>query len=151
MPPKPMLRSNTYDEISTPNGVVDYLFPYLDKDWIIYEPCPGEGKLIRWLEEAGYFVSSLSGGTQAIVTNPPFSNKAYWLEMCVTQHKPWALLLPVTTLGVRKCQPFLEDVEILFLPKRVDFTGKGAPWFAVAWFTQGLNMGKQLNFVGASR
>ena len=153
MPPKPMLRSNVYDDISTPEGVVDVLFPYLDKDWTIYEPCPGEGMLVGYLVDAGYAVKSYRFMTKAptfdaIVTNPPFSKKAEFLKMCVDSGGPWALLLPVTTLGVKRCQQYLSEAEVIFLPKRVDFTGKKAPWFAVAWFTQGLGIGKQLNFLG---
>ncbi len=82
-----------------------------------------------------------------MVTNPPFSLKAKWLERANNLGKPYAILLPVTTLGARNCQLQLDGADVLFLPRRIDFTGGNSPWFAVAWFTKGLGLPNQINFV----
>jgi len=55
--------------------------------------------------------------------------------------------LPVSTIqGIRRGKWFDEyGLELLVLNKRIDFTGKGAPHFGVAWFCKGL-LDKQLQF-----
>jgi hypothetical protein len=76
------------------------------------------------------------------VTNPPYSIKARWIVRACELGKPWALLVPITTLGVGKIQQYLDGCEIILLPRRIDFTGGGAPWFPVMWLTKGLNIGR---------
>ncbi len=138
------------DEIWTPIKAVAPLFPYIPQDdeyYSIWEPCPGNGKLIYYLQMAGWYASSFEiedalrdqpheYDYDAIVTNPPWSKKHLFLQRCVELEKPFAILLPVRTLGVRRCQLWLDDVDVLFLAKRVDFTGGGAPYEACAWFTR---------------
>lgn len=173
MPPKPMLEDNSYGDISTPDGVFDFLEPwiplesileqyYFSKPTRIWEPCPGEGKLSAYIQGKGFSVIKSTGdfltryyphiiaATDIIVTNPPFKLKAPMIARCVEIGKPWALLLPVSSLGARNVQVALMDVqseiEIIYLPKRIDFTGGGAPWFACMWLTWGLNIGQQVVF-----
>ncbi len=144
-----------FDDIASPYGVLAPLVEYLPLEWTLWETAPGSGELTKHLRDTGYNVIPNTHpfpgfvdpeGWDCIVTNPPFSQKFQFLKYSDATKKPWALLLPVTTFGVGKCQPYLIDSEILFFPKRVDFTGGGHPWFAVAWFTKGLGIGKQLNF-----
>ncbi len=139
------------DEIWTPLVAVAPLFSYLPENEFlsIWEPCPGNGKLIFNLQMAGWYASDFGiedalideptapHWYDIIVTNPPWSKKHLFLQRCVELKKPFALLLPVRTLGVRRCQLWLDDVDVLFLAKRVDFTGGGAPYEACAWFTKG--------------
>lgn len=42
-------------------------------------------------------------------------------------------------------------IQIVFPKKRIDFNGKKAPWFYCAWFTHGLNLPKELNFIGVKQ
>jgi len=146
------------DNLDTPEAALIPLLPYLSHKWIIWECAPGNFKLVDSLEKYDYSVASsknidflsnkgVGEAYDAIVTNPPFSKKAQFIARCMEIGKPWALLLPVTTLGSRKCQVNLHNAEVIFLPKRIDFTGKKAPWFAVAWFTWGLDIGKQMTFL----
>lgn len=147
-----------YDEIWTPNEALDFILPFIPNQWMLWDCAYGNGNLVNLLTERDRLVTWFAcnhdfindppaEGWDCILTNPPYSKKIQFIERCMELNKPWVLLLPVTTLGVRKCQKYLYDAEIIFLPKRIDFTGKKAPWFAVAWFTWGLNLGKQLNFV----
>ena len=146
------------DELETPPEAIDPLLPYLPK-WvdghtneqlIIWEMCPGSGAMVDYLIENEYSITRMYPQSRnsllfvpeyrwdMIVTNPPWSKKHLFLERCVELNKPFALLLPVRTLGVRRCQVWLDDVDVLFLKRRVDFTGGGAPYEACAWFTRSL-------------
>ncbi len=140
------------DEIWTPPSAIDPLIPYLPKPTnsrrqkpVLWEMCPGNGEMVYHLSNKGFRISSESGLNslvwepkvwQFIVTNPPWSLKHLFLQRCVEFNRPFALLLPIRTLGVRRCQAWLDKVDVLFLAKRVDFTGGGAPYEACAWFTR---------------
>lgn len=170
MPPKPMVnrsKRGPFDEISTPVDAIDPLVPYLlnaldPVDLVqptIWEPAPGEYALATYLQHGhgfdvvvttnSFYMMEWPVECDVLVTNPPFSKKIQWLSKCHVHNKPFALLLPITTLGVRRAHPYLEGIEIILLKRRIDFTGKGRPWFSVAWFTYGFNLGKQLNFPGS--
>ena len=140
-----LIATTPYDNISTPSEALAPLLPYLEDYGVVWEMCPGEGRLTRNLRMAGlsvieYSFDSLvcqpSAPYGLVVTNPPYSNKHEWLQRCMELNVPFAILLPVTTLGVKRCQIWMDDVDVLFLPKRIDFTGGKQPWFAVAWFTR---------------
>ena len=148
-----------YDELNTPAEAFGYIEPYCLSP--IWECAAGEGRLVRAMVLQMRTVVTSHTGTNPdfliedpppdnewnmICTNPPFSKKSQFLARCNELKKPWALLLPITTLGARNCQIHLDDAEIVFLPRRIDFTGKGRPWFAVAWFTKGLKIGRQMTF-----
>lgn len=156
MPPEPMKTDNSFDDLNTPREAWQLLEIYLPS-WVesIWEAAPGELKLTSHMRKDGYlpiyslersFFNYEPDNYDAIITNPPFSKKGEFLKRCTVLGKPWALLLPVTTPGVKSYQDYLRGCEIIYLPKRIDFTGGGAPWFAVAWFTKGFNLGEQLLF-----
>ena len=144
------------DDLDTPAEALIPLIPYLPKQ--VWEPCPGRGALTYALEKNNVNVIETftdfmetdgpASMCEAIVTNPPFSKKAKFISRCMELGKPWALLLPVTTLGVRACQKNLINCQFLFLPRRIDFTGKRAPWFAVMWVCYGLGLPRDVNFMG---
>jgi len=87
-----------------------------------------------------------------IVTNPPYSLKQQFLERAYSLHKPFAFLLPLTTFETKKRQELFKKygLEVIFFDKRINFetpSGKGSSsWFATAWFTNGLNIGRQMTF-----
>ncbi len=92
-----------------------------------------------------------------IVTNPPYSLKQEFLERCYELNKPFALLLPLTALETERRQRLFRKygVEIILMPYRVKFDRpvwteeqrrKSSSWFATAWFTHGLDLGRQLIF-----
>ena len=157
MPSKPMIeraRRGPYDELYTPAEALRHMLPHIPSG-TIWESAPGKGNIVRLLEGAGregvwskqdYF-DWQPDQWDVMVTNPPFSVKAKWLKRANDLGKPYALLLPVTALGSRACQLQLNECQVLFLPKRIDFTGGGAPWFSVAWYTRGFGLSSQLLFV----
>ena len=161
---KPLLTANKANDFQTPPIALNPLLPYLKKDWFIWECASGHGNLTKCLLEKGHHVlaTDVTEGQDfltwqpdqqydCIVTNPPYSLKDQFLKRCYLLGKPFALLMPLTTLEGKR-QHWLEEygIEIILLDKRLNFetpSGEGTgSWFATAWFTNWLNIGKQLTF-----
>jgi hypothetical protein len=162
-----------FDACQTPAYAIDPLLPYLNRDWTIWEPARGEGLLVDALYDGSFYtvlVSDLLTGQNffeyepaeqwdCLVTNPPYSIKYRWLERCYQLGKPFALLLPVETLGAKSAQIFFRTagIEVIFLDRRVNFKMPNIGWqgsaaqFPVAWFTYGLKIGQQMTFAELTR
>lgn len=147
-------KSDLRDRCETPSYAVDPLLPYLNPLWQYWEPACGSGRIVRTLERHGYDVKGgdlLYGDNffqqepfrwDALITNPPYSIKPQWIKRCYELGKPFALLVPVETIGGGGVQKLMEQygAEIMLLNRRVNFympikglTGKGAQ-FPVLWF-----------------
>lgn len=168
MPRPPSMEQGHANDFQTPPEALEPLYPYLKREWTIWEPACGKGNLCREFIAKGYNVigsdilvdrdfltwsPEMENKTwDCIITNPPFSIKQKFLDRCYSLRKPFALLLPLTTFETKKRQDLFRNygLEVIFLPNRINFetpsgTGSGA-WFATAWFTWGLNIGKQMTF-----
>ena len=162
---KPPLKQGNSNDFQTPPEAILPLLPYLNKNWSIWECAYGKGNLIEAFIDKGFevigtdilgnydFLINKPEFFDCIITNPPFSLKQEFLERCYNLGKPFALLLPLTTFETAKRQELFKKygLEVIFFDKRINFetpSGKGSgSWFATAWFTWGLNIGKELNFV----
>ncbi len=162
------LSVNSPNNFQTPPHALLPLYPYLKKDWKIWEPAWGEGNIVRELTKQGYdiFGTDIEGGADfldpnshvdfewdCIVTNPPYSIKDKFLERCYSLDKPFALLMPLTALeGIKRQALYRENgVEVILMDKRINFetpykVEKSSSWFATAWFTWKLNIGSALSF-----
>lgn len=168
---KPPSAQGRPDDFQTPKEAIIPLLPYLKKEWIVWEPACGKGNLLKAFSEYGYtaFGTDILEGNDfltsniarppmciewdCIITNPPFSLKQEFLERCYKLGKPFALLLPLTTFEGKRRQELFKKygLEVILFDKRINFETPsghgGGSWFATAWFTNGLNIGKQLSFV----
>ena len=164
------LKRQSADDFQTPPEALEPLYPYLKKEWVIWEPATGKGNLAKALREwrdwpHGVIESDILFSQDfltwqpkrehwdCIITNPPFSLKQQFLERCYALGKPFALLLPLTTFETAKRQKLFREngVEVIFFPKRINFetpnkVAHSSAWFATAWFTHGLKIGKELTF-----
>ena len=162
-----------FDACQTPPYAVDPLLPYLDPDWTIWEPAAGEKLLVEAFYDSGFksvVISDILTGQNffdylpderwdCLITNPPYSLKYRWLERCYALGKPFALLLPVETLGAQTAQNQFRQygVEVVFLDKRINFKMINIGWegsaaqFPVAWFTWGFDIGQQMTFARLNR
>jgi hypothetical protein len=144
-----------FDACQTPAYALDPLLPYLKREWAIWEAAAGEHRLVEALYDAGYseanvIPSDLLTGQNffeyepdnwdCLVTNPPYSLKYKWLERCYALGKPFALLVPVETLGSKAAQDLIQKFgfEMLLLDSRVDFEMpnkgfEGSAQFPVMW------------------
>jgi hypothetical protein len=163
---KPPLRQGGKDDFQTPSSALDPLYKFLKPGWTIWECATGKGNLTRAMRKKGYNVIStdiLSGKDfleykpnqyDCIITNPPFSLKQEFLQRAYCLGKPFAFLLPLTTLESAKRQFLFRNcgLELILFDHRINFEtpdGEGdGSWFATAWFTNGLKIGKELTFVG---
>lgn len=164
-------KSNIYDQCGTPNYALDPLLPYLLKSKTIWESACGEGLIVRRLQSLGFVVtgSDLLQGVDFFdwqpprfdiqVTNPPFSTKYQWLERSYRIASPFALLMPVDTIGSGKAQRLFDKygVEIIWMDKRINYkmpnlgySGGGAH-FASAWFTWRLGIGRENTYAKVVR
>ena len=129
----------------------------------VWEPGTGEGILANALRLAQFKVEEsdiLLGQNffeyqpekwDAIVTNPPYGDKYHWLEHCYELGKPFALLMPVETVGAGSAITLFKEygIDIIFMTPRVDFKMPDQKWFSsaqfpTAWFTRGLFTGGDL-------
>jgi len=117
---------------------------YSGKDFLKWQPSK--------LKESNLFPNQMTD-YDCIITNPPYSLKQQFLKRCYELGKPFALLLPLTTFETGKRQELFKKygLEVIMFDKRINFetpSGKGSgSWFATAWFTNGLNLEKELYFV----
>ena len=162
-PLRDYIKRGPFDDIDTPFSATDYLIPSLVKAFgtpfkhhpIIWETAPPrryDGKLAVRLRRYGFHVKAYPGvdyfgvgpgaDINVLVTNPPFSLKEKWVKRTMELGLPWALLLPIAALGVRRTNLniYLSKCQIILPPRRVDFTGRKSPWQYVAWFTHGFDL-----------
>ncbi len=141
------------------------VLPYIKKEWRIWECASGDGFMIDHLKkhEFNIYGTDIKGGFDFlghgytidfdfIITNPPYSLKAEFIKRAYEIGKPWAFLMPLTTLETESRQSLFRKygVEIILPNKRMNFMRKngikGHCFFATAWFTYGLNIGRDLTF-----
>jgi len=165
MKPKNNYKPGPMDKCQTPPYAIEPLVQWLWRYDVIWECAAGDGILARALHSEGFQVicsdidpkadgpgyvldfltENLHMNYDVIVTNPPYSLKYQWLERCYELGKPFALLLPLETLGAARAQRLFKahGVALLLMSPRVDFKMPDAGWlgggaqFPTAWFLGG--------------
>ena len=165
MKPKQNYKAGPMDRCQTPDYALTPLLKFLPWPCLVWESAAGEGWLVKALKDHYFkvYATEIDTGVdffnQTIplgdiqVTNPPYGNKFKWLEHSYDLEIPFALLLPVETLGAQKAQTLFEKygIEVLVLDKRIDFKmpskgWKGQAQFPVAWFCWGLRLGQSIRY-----
>ena len=158
-----IMTKNGADNFQTPPIALKPLLPFIPKDWIIWESACGKNYLLQEMIMRGYKVEAsdvLTGGDYFLsepnkwdctITNPPFSKKNEWIERTYQLNKPFALLLPLAALETQRRQiQWKNGLQIIVLNKRLHFetpnNAESHCWFASAWFTNGLNLPKDIVF-----
>ena len=163
-----LLEAGHTDEIYTPAYALKPLLPFIPPSVkVVWETAWGQGHLAKHLSDAGYSVAGGPGEdfflpfdshqeAEMTITNPPYSIKDKWIKRTYEIGLPFALLLPVAAIGgKRRTRLYTKYGMQLIVPDcRVNFitpNGGTSSWFHVAWFTHGLNLAKDLNFVEMKR
>lgn len=156
-------RVSQIDRCQTPPYALDPLLPYLRGKGAIWEPCAGEGRLVDTLRAQDFKVVAsdiLTGQNfftyrpeqfDIIVTNPPYGSKYFFIERCYELQVPFALLVPVETIGAGRAQKVMSKfgAELLLLNRRVNFSmpikgeqqeggWKSSAQFPTFWLCHGL-------------
>jgi hypothetical protein len=158
---------NSIDVCQTPPHALEPLYPYLNKEWLIWESARGPERLIeKTLRNKGYWCigTDLSDGDMfnfftfelpsfdIQITNPPFSVKYEWLERSFALGKRFALLVPYETTAAAKFMRLFKQyngkpwqIEVLAPERRIVYKmpNKGwdsSPQMPTCWITWGLEI-----------
>ena len=163
---KPMInyiKNGAYDELYTPEYAIKPLIKYLPKNIKIWECTDfGSSNITKVLKENGYQVITTHKDNfeflidkpdfnfDMIITNPPYSLKDEFIKKCYEYNKPFALLLPLTSLeGINRGKMYRENgIELLVFDRRCNFiydNAKKSNWFNTSWFCWNV-LPKQLVF-----
>jgi hypothetical protein len=152
----------TNNECYTPEIAIHPLLPFLDKSKTIWDCAYGTGRLAEHFRKQGFKVIGADEdflgsdwddeSYDIMITNPPYSLKDEFLEKAFKIGKPFVInnlprLIPSKVVkGNRKAN----GLQMIIPNRRINFeipSGKKSAWFPTAWFTWGLNLPKDLNFV----
>ncbi|MCD6347792.1 MAG: tRNA (adenine-N(6)-)-methyltransferase [Bacteroidales bacterium] len=145
------MKLQKWDELYTPPEAIYPLLKYLPKNKTYWECTDfGGSNITKILRDNGFKVVSthLKDGFDflnnepkfdfdVIITNPPYSLKTDFLRKAYEMGKPFAFLLPLTSLeGKERGNIFREyGVQVLVLDKRINFLkNKNNVWYNTSWF-----------------
>lgn len=135
---KESYKAGAKDCCQTPAYAIEPLIPYLRPGARIWEPACGRRNLVDALVKANFecLGTDLLKGQNFlecepyidcdyIITNPPYSSplKGKFIARCYALGKPWALLVPCDSIGMKSFQKYARvyGFEMMLLDDRVDF------------------------------
>ena len=142
------VRLNSTDFYPTPLWCAENLEVDWDKFSTAHEPCKGDGRLVDWMSSKGLKTSyteitegldffDWSGPVDLIVTNPPFSLAAEFIDHATKNANTVFMLLRLNYLASIKRYEWWKanpPVALYVLSKRPSFTGSGTDATDYAWF-----------------
>lgn len=158
--PKSNRKGGVLDNCYTPPHAILPLIDHLQFTDIIWESAPGDLFMVNALRAHiptivhgnKDFFEWQPGEWDIQITNPPYSAKYPWLQRSYELGKPFALLLPVESIGAKSGNTLIAQygAQFILLTKRINFhmpfkgyEGNGAQ-FPVLWWTYGLNLPKDI-------
>lgn len=178
MKPKANNKGDTHkvsqmDICQTPPHALEPLYPYLKKEWIVWESaCGPELLIVKTLEDNGFTVLAsdlMYGKNQNFflyepiqkydiqITNMPFSIKYEWLKKSFEYGKRFALLAPYETHAAAAFHKLAKKyhnkpypIEVLTPERRINYKMPNKGWDSSAqmptcWITWGLDIYKQID------
>lgn len=166
------------DTFETPNYATDLLVPFIPANFeFVWEPAAGSGRIAYRLEEHGFSVirsdirdfggwnvyhNFIGGGPppckfDCIITNPPFSLKAQFVEKAVEIGKPFALLISaeysaqqIKWIREYGCGKIIPSRRIDFITPTGRRGSESASQFHSMWLTRGFGLDRSEVFVDLS-
>ena len=150
-------KAQQQDLFETQDNAIMLLDPILEtlQGKIIYEPCCGNGAIVKYLEKKGFSVIARDLYTteekhdylvdedpeyDVLITNPPFCIKHQFFEKAMLSGKPFILLLPLQFLipkrsydNIKKCaiDMIIMNPSPKFLNENADRQVGECAWFIV--------------------
>lgn len=127
------------DLYMTPKSAFDLMLPYLPRDKVIWEPACGDGRIVNWIKEAGgdavgndlaygYDFLTDTRNHDFILTNPPFSLAAEFVDHALKLAPEVMMLLPLNFAGSQKRHRWFRRIGVnakFNLSERPCFTEDG--------------------------
>ena len=143
------------DDYETPSHILEDLLPYIPEG-IIYDPFYCNGKVIdEWkklnrvcINEKKDAFSWEPEEYDLIISNIPFSIKKKCIDLCFNLNKPFALLMPIDSLGSKWIRPYFDKLQFIIPNGRYAFVKNGvqtkSSWFDSCWVCYKLNIPKTI-------
>jgi len=153
------------DEFYTPSIAVEMILPYIPERITRVWECTAvkSSMIVSVLRNEGYTVIATHvvdgydffdfepSDYDIIITNPPYSTKDKFLQRAFSLGKPFMFLLPIDALGGQgRIKMYRKNrIQLLIPDRRIEFNPQNShgAWFHTAWFTYGLNLEKDLNYI----
>ena len=144
------------DDWETPSKCLECLIPYIKENDIIYDPFYCNGLVIEeWaklnrkcINEDKNAFDREAPEFNVLVSNIPFSLKKECMELAMSYNKPFALLMPIDSLGSKWIKKFFDKIQIIVPDGRWCFMKKdtktNSAWFDTCWITYGFNLQEKL-------
>jgi hypothetical protein len=143
------------DDYETPTKVLKDLSPYIPEG-IIYDPfyCKGTIKE-EWKKLDRVCINEKKDAFEwkpekfdLVISNIPFSIKEKCVKLCLDFDKPFALLMPIDTLGSKWIKKVFDKLQFIIPSGRYNFLKnkeitKGA-WFDTMWVCYKLNLPQKI-------
>lgn len=136
------------DEYMTPGWVWDLLRPHIPHWTRVWDPFPGDGNSAKYMADelhwevytdTTFFEEDCKAWAECdiVVTNPPFSRKKEVLTKLKEHNMPFAILLPVETLGNHYLHDLFAETQLqLLCPRgRINFIKDNKPTKAVSFYS----------------
>lgn len=152
------------DNYETPPNAFEMLLPYIDTSLVIYDPFYCNGLAKHFLNNIGYknvihndedfYTNWNRHEFDVIISNPPYSCKVQVFKKLYEIDKPFAMLVPVSTITTNFLQNIfkydLEKIGMIIPPKRIHFIKNGVQsnrnWFDVVWITYKIKLPSPITF-----
>jgi hypothetical protein len=155
------LKQNAYekkdDDYETTSKSLECLIPYINENQVIYDPFYCNGLVVEeWKkldrvcinEDKNAFDKDCREEWNVLVSNIPFSMKKQCMELAFSYEKPFALLMPIDSLGSKWIKKYFDKIQVIIPDGRWSFTKKGKPtagcWFDTCWITYNLNLPEKM-------
>ena len=132
------------DDYETPSKVLKDLLPYIPNG-IIYDPFYCKGSVIdEWKQLDRICINEKKDAFEwqpenfdIVVSNIPFSIKEKCVKLCLDFNKPFALLMPIDTLGSKWIKKYFDKLQFIIPSCRYNFIKNEvqtkSSWFDTMW------------------
>lgn len=124
------------DHYTSPRAAYELIKPFVPTHVTLYDPWFDDGACAAVMREVFDTCTVIHEDRDAltwtphhdvIVGNPPFSNKYFWLQWLLDSGKPWAVILPMTTLVALKFHALRgrDRIQVVLPSRRIHYERGG--------------------------